>query len=157
MGIIKGLLSDARERSAVLGRPVVTLSYAQSLDGCLTTQRGVRVTLSGPESKRMTHSLRAAHDAILVGIGTLLADDPSLTARLVGGPDLCLVVLDRLLRTPPDCALLKRADLKPWIAHGPGAPAERKQILFDLGARLIPLPEEDNQFLDFKAIISLPL
>jgi 3,4-dihydroxy 2-butanone 4-phosphate synthase/GTP cyclohydrolase II len=154
MDIIKVLLGDARERSAALGRPVVTLSYAQSLDGCLTTERGVRLRLSGAESQRLTHRLRAAHDAILVGIGTLLADDPSLTARLVGGPHPQPVVLDGALRTPPECALLKREDRKPWIAHSPHAPVERQRRLEEMGARLIPITEEDDHFLDLKILLA---
>ena len=59
------------------GRPFVTLSYAQSVDGSITRQRGQPLALSGQESMTLTHQLRASHDAILVGIGTVLADDPS--------------------------------------------------------------------------------
>jgi hypothetical protein len=67
------------------GHPQVTLSFAQSLDGSITAQRGLAVALSSPESFRMTHSLRARHDAIAVGVGTLLSDNPSLNTRLVQG------------------------------------------------------------------------
>ena len=74
------------ERSAVIQagsrRPVITLSFAQSLDGSITARRGEPTALSGPESTHLTHRLRLAHDAILVGVGTVLADDPLLTARI---------------------------------------------------------------------------
>ena len=67
------------------GRPFVTLCYAQSLDGCLSSLPGMPLTLSGPETLIMAHRLRAAHDAVMVGIGTVLSDNPRLTVRLVPG------------------------------------------------------------------------
>ena len=65
-------------------RPFVTLTYACSLDGMISLSPGVRTTLSGPETKNMTHYLRLHHDAILVGVGTAIADDPSLNCRYPG-------------------------------------------------------------------------
>ena len=65
-------------------RPFVTLTFATSLDSSLALQPGVPTALSGPQSKAMTHFLRSRHDAILVGVGTALADDPSLNCRLEG-------------------------------------------------------------------------
>ena len=82
---IDSWLADAHNFRQVHGRPLVTLSYAQSLDGCISLRPGIPTALSGPEAMRLTHRLRAAHDAILVGIGTILADDPRLTVRLVEG------------------------------------------------------------------------
>ena len=70
---IEASLADARLRSVNSDRPVITLSYAQSLDGCLAIERGRRTSLSSPQAMQMTHRLRAAHQAILVGIGTVLA------------------------------------------------------------------------------------
>ena len=64
-------------------RPLVTLSYAQSLDGSIAARKGVRSQISGPESAQITHHIRANHDAILIGIGTLLAGDPQLAVRMV--------------------------------------------------------------------------
>jgi len=82
------------------GRPAVTLSYAQSLDGSITTRRGQPLAISGPQSMAFTHRLRADHDAILIGIGTLLADDPRLTVRLVDGPQPQPIIVDSRLRFP---------------------------------------------------------
>jgi len=65
-------------------RPFVTLTYASSLDGMISLAPGTRTTLSGPETKSMTHYLRSHHDAILVGVGTAVADDPSLNCRYPG-------------------------------------------------------------------------
>ena len=79
---LEGLRARMEGRSDA-SAPFVTLSYAQSLDGSLTTRQGTSYPISAPASLTMTHSLRAAHSAILVGIGTVLADDPALT---VGSP-----------------------------------------------------------------------
>jgi 2,5-diamino-6-(ribosylamino)-4(3H)-pyrimidinone 5'-phosphate reductase len=65
-------------------RPHVTLTFATSLDSQLSLAPGVRTTLSGPRSKAMTHYLRSKHDAILIGVGTAIADDPGLNCRLNG-------------------------------------------------------------------------
>ncbi|KAF4552699.1 RibD C-terminal domain-containing protein [Elsinoe fawcettii] len=65
-------------------KPFVTLTFATSLDSALSISPGVQTALSGPQSKAMTHYLRSRHDAILVGVGTAVADNPSLNCRLEG-------------------------------------------------------------------------
>jgi riboflavin-specific deaminase-like protein len=150
------LLGDTQTRAAASGRPVVTLSYAQSFDGCLTTLRGERLALSGEESKRMTHQLRAMHEGILVGIGTLLADDPRLTARLAGGPDPQPVILDSRLRIPLESRLLARKDCLPWIVCSSLADEERGERLKKLGARLIVVETDKDGLLQLgRALTSL--
>lgn len=93
-------LSKLVTQSHKLERPFVTLSYAQSLDGSLTRRRGAPTRLSGDLAMRMTHALRAWHDGILVGSGTVKADDPQLTVRLAEGDSPRPVVLDTRLSTP---------------------------------------------------------
>lgn len=87
--------------------PFVTLSYAQSIDGSIALRRGEPLILSGSDSLWVTHTLRAMHDAILVGINTVLADNPRLTVRLVEGPSPTPVVLDSHLRIPPSSAMFQ--------------------------------------------------
>jgi 2,5-diamino-6-(ribosylamino)-4(3H)-pyrimidinone 5'-phosphate reductase len=106
-----------------LNRPFVTLTYACSLDGMISLAPGVRTTLSGPETKSMTHYLRLHHDAILVGVGTAVADSPSLNCRYPGASladQPRPVVVDPRARWKPDGTPVVKlaADCKalaPWV------------------------------------------
>ena len=118
----------------------VTVSWAQSANGAIAAFSGARVILSSRESMTLTHRLRSLHQGILVGIGTVLADDPQLTVRLVDGPSPQPVVLDSGLRFPDSARLLSRTDREPWIFHGQEAPEHRRRELERRGARLFPLP-----------------
>ncbi len=129
--------SVLEERASI--PPVVTVSWAQSVDGAIARRGGERVILSSQESMVLTHVLRSLHGAILVGIGTVAADDPLLTVRLVDGPSPQPVVLDSTLRFPGSARLLSRTDHAPWIFHAAEAPADRARELAGRGARLFPL------------------
>lgn len=134
--LVESVLKDPNR-----GVPRVTVSWAQSIDGSIAAADGKPVALSGPEALALTHTLRAMHRAILVGIGTVLMDDPRLTVRLVHGRSPLPVVLDSSLRFPLGARLLARKDCKPWIFHARGAPAARVNALSLLGARLLALPD----------------
>lgn len=113
-------------RATLLGLPAVTLKAAISLDGRIATTNGQSRWITGPAARAVGHQLRDRADAILVGMGTVLTDDPELTTRIPGGRDAQPVVLDSQLRIPPQAKLLTR---KPLIfcgpeAHDPGLPAD---------------------------------
>lgn len=133
-----GTLSRFPPRAGAPNRPSVTLAFAQSMDGCLAERRGAPTGLSGPASTRMTHELRARHDAILVGIGTVLADDPLLTTRLVRGPSPRPVILDTQLRIGLSARVLVDPGRQgsPIIVHAesPGSPAEMRHKVVQLEA-----------------------
>ena len=137
-----------------LERPFVTLSYAQSLDGCISCRGGEPLRLSGPETMTLTHRLRSMHDAILVGVGTILADNPRLTVRRVPGRSPQPVVLDSGLRIPMDCWLLgSESLLKPWIATvSPDAGA--RAMLVSSGAVVLQTAADAQGRVDLAGLLA---
>jgi len=145
-------LSTAAAYRQRTGRPFVTLSYAQSLDGSIAARPGRPLALSGSQSLALTHGLRAAHDAILVGIGTLLADNPRLNVRLVEGQDPQPIVVDSRLRFPPYANLLRNGRV-PWIATSDSADPDRQTALEQSGALVLRLPTGANGWVDLAALL----
>jgi 3,4-dihydroxy 2-butanone 4-phosphate synthase/GTP cyclohydrolase II len=134
-------------------RPYVTLSYAQSLDGSIAARRGEPLVISGPEAMRLTHLMRAHNDAILVGVGTVIADDPQLTVRHVRGPNPQPVVVDSRLRFPLWARLLK-GERRPWIFTTDAADSGRRAALEAAGARVIRLPADPSGLVSLKALLA---
>jgi diaminohydroxyphosphoribosylaminopyrimidine deaminase/5-amino-6-(5-phosphoribosylamino)uracil reductase len=125
---------------ALTGRPLVTLKMAASLDGRVATVTGETRWISGPEARALVHRLRADSDAVMVGIGTALADDPDLTARDVPGAvrQPRRVVVDSRARLPPGSALARRAREVPLtVVTAPGAPSD---ALVATGAEVVRVP-----------------
>lgn len=149
---INAPLGEAAAHRQRLGRPFVTLSYAQSLDGSIAARPGRPLALSGSQSMALTHGLRAAHDAILVGIGTVLADNPRLNVRLVAGKDPQPIVVDSRLRFPPYANLLRHCRT-PWIAASEDADPERQAALEKIGALVLRLPTAANGWVDLAALL----
>jgi GTP cyclohydrolase II len=134
-------LAKIVNKNAEIQRPAVTLAFAQSLDGCITACQGSSTAISCNQSMLMTHQLRAMHDAIMVGINTVLVDDPRLTVRHAEGENPVPVILDSRLRTPPTAKLLHQERPAAIIAALPDASKEREFQLVEAGARVIRIPE----------------
>ena len=121
-------------------RPWVTLKLAISADGAVADPSAEHRWITGPESRREVHRMRANSDAILVGIGTVLADDPELTVRDVPPPRVPprRVILDSEVRTPPHSKLVRTAgQIDTWLFCGPSEiPADRLQPLLEAGVRV---------------------
>lgn len=121
-------LAAHRERCNAARRPAVTLAWAQSWDGSLSLRPGVGLALSNPDSLKLTHQLRSLHDGILVGIGTVLADDPQLTVRECPGPNPQPIVLDSQLRIPAHARLCAPGQRRCWVLSSVGETPARTDI-----------------------------
>lgn len=146
-----GFLSRIR-----LHRPLVTLKLATTLDGRIATRLGESRWITGPEARAFAHRLRAESDAILVGSGTALADNPDLTCRLPGLEERSPVriVADGRLRLPLTGRLVASANETPtWVLTLEGAEEIRRQALIDVGVEVIDLPEGPDHSLDMASAL----
>jgi diaminohydroxyphosphoribosylaminopyrimidine deaminase/5-amino-6-(5-phosphoribosylamino)uracil reductase len=138
------------------GRPLVTLKLATSLDGRIATPTGASRWITGPAARERTHLLRATHDAVLVGTGTALADDPQLTCRLPGleRRSPVRIVLDRHLRLPSTLRLFREADQAPtWLAILPSANSARQAALAEQGVKIIAAEPDRAGGIDLAALL----
>ncbi len=118
------------------GRPLLTLKLAATLDGRIATRAGESRWITGVEARRAAHALRGRHDAVMVGIGTVLADDPDLTCRIEGfrARPLVRVVIDSHLRLPLTSRLAATARAAPvWVVHRSGSDPRRVAALAGIG------------------------
>ena len=141
-----------------LGRPLVTLKLATSLDGRIATATGESRWITGPAARDRAHLLRATHDAILVGIGTVIADDPQLTCRLPGlaGRSPVRIVLDRHLRIAPTARLIAEARQVPtWVVTLPSAGKAAEKRLRDAGVEVLAVSPDAAGLIDLAAVLLL--
>jgi len=135
-------------------RPYFILKWAQSIDGRIATRCGDSRWISSTASRREAHALRARMDAIVVGVGTVIADDPELTARLVKPRRIALrVVLDARLSTPVKCKLVQTAHAIPTLIVTTKAAAAtvRARKLASLGCTVMAIPHGSMGF-DLRAL-----
>lgn len=131
-------LNQPFRKHARTGLPLVMLKMAMSLDGQTSTAPGDNPWISGEQSRELVHKWRSECDAIAVGIGTALADDPLLTARIEGARQPLRVVFDSKARLPLDSQLLQTLDQAPvLVVTAPGAPSDQISALKDKGSEIL--------------------
>lgn len=138
-------LNEAYIKHVTTGKPFVTLKLATTLDGKIATRTGDSKWISCEASRRVVHRLRGRVDAILVGVGTVLIDDPELTARVgrrVTYP--VRVVADSLARTPAGAKVFAQPQGLTVVAVTPRAPVEKIRKLEEAGARILTVGEADG-------------
>ena len=127
------------------GQPFITVKFAETLDGRIATATGDSQWISSPASLRLAHQLRREHDGIMVGIGTVIADDPQLTVRLVDGRDPLRIIIDSRLRIPDGARVLAGGAARhTLIAATASIDAGRADELESLGAEVLRLSSSDN-------------
>ena len=131
-------MNEAYRKHVTAGMPFVTLKIAQTLDGKIATASGESRWITGAEARNEAHRLRDGNEAILVGINTVLKDDPSLTTRIPGGRDPIRVIVDSRLRIPLHAKVLtQRSSAGTVIATIAGAPAAKKRKLQQAGVEVL--------------------
>ncbi|MCL7476402.1 MAG: 2,5-diamino-6-(ribosylamino)-4(3H)-pyrimidinone 5'-phosphate reductase [Methanosarcinales archaeon] len=133
-------------------RPHITINAAMSADGKISTHRRKQVRISGNDDFNRVDTIRAHADGVMVGIGTVLADDPSLTVKSgqlrserkkrCGSEDPARIVVDSMARTPIDADIFKKGEGKRIIAVCENAPKSRVEALQQQGARIITTGEK---------------
>lgn len=143
-------------KHVVTGMPWVVMKAGMSLDGRIATHTGHSGWITNEQSRAAVHRLRDRVDSILIGIGTALADDPSLTTRLPKGigQDPLRVVLDSNLRLSPTAKMLLQESSAPtWIFCGPSPDPAKVKALEAAGAVVIPVPLADTGALELTAVL----
>ena len=146
-----GFLSRLR-----LGRPLVTFKLATSLDGRIAVATGESQWITGPPARDRAHALRASHDAIMVGTGTVVADDPQLTCRLpgLGHRSPVRVVIDRHLRISPASRIIADAPRVPtWVLTLRSADPGRRAMFLANRVTLIDVDDDGEGQIDLAAAL----
>ena len=155
--VVCGVLEDAARLAhagfilrVTVGRPLVTLKLAASLDGRIATAGGQSQWITGPQARRAVHAMRARHDAVMIGGGTARADDPALSVRDMGARQQPVRVVWSCHLDIPLRGQLARtaADIPLWILHATDASADLCQAWSGLGARLFACPTVQTGRID---------
>lgn len=135
-------------------RPRVTLHFAQTLDGRIATRSGHAQWISCAETLRLAHELRTQHDAVLVGIGTVLADNPQLTVRLTPGTSPRRIILDSTLRLPLSSRVLTDGAARTMVVGTAAASTERRKSVEATGAEVV-LADHDVDGVSLPALLEI--
>jgi diaminohydroxyphosphoribosylaminopyrimidine deaminase/5-amino-6-(5-phosphoribosylamino)uracil reductase len=138
------------------GMPYVTLKLGLSLDGRIASRTGASKWVTGPEARARVHLLRAQHDAVVIGIGTALADDPRLTVRDAPGQSPLRVVFDTKLRLPLAGRLVQSArEVPTWVVCTLDAPSSAEEQLIERGVEVLRAPSSAEGRIDPVAALRL--
>jgi len=149
-------LNEAFFKHITTGIPLVTLKYAQTLDGRIATTTGSSQWISSPKFLKRAHQLRAANDAIMVGINTLLADDSELTVRLARGRNPARIVLDSRLRIPLDAKIIRTLDAAPVIVATTNlADADKATLLREKGVEVLITGRDKSGGIDLRELLKV--
>lgn len=140
-------------RHVVTGRPFVRLKLAASADGRIATRTGASRWITGAPARRLVHRWRNEMDAVLVGVDTVIADDPELTCRRAGGRNPVRVVVDGSLRIPPRARLLHDGRAPVWIATSSRHDKTRAGRLARSGAEILPVAARGGH-VDLDALLA---
>jgi diaminohydroxyphosphoribosylaminopyrimidine deaminase/5-amino-6-(5-phosphoribosylamino)uracil reductase len=138
-------LNEAFSKYIRKKEPFVTLKVATTLDGRIATREGESKWISNEDSRRLVYRLRDGMDGVIVGIGTILKDDPRLTARIPKGKDPCRIILDSRLRIPEDAQVLHEPFAKTIIAATEKVPADKVERLNHRGIQVLKLDSDDGR------------
>ncbi|MDR3254099.1 MAG: bifunctional diaminohydroxyphosphoribosylaminopyrimidine deaminase/5-amino-6-(5-phosphoribosylamino)uracil reductase RibD [Synergistaceae bacterium] len=139
-------------RAMTMGRPWVTVKAAIALDGRMALENGDSAWISSSESRKRAHLMRAENDAIMVGVGTVLSDDPRLTVRDVDGSSPVKVIVDRDLSTPEEARVLDEG--KCVFFTGPSPDEGKVEALIKKGAKVIKQKEDSGAYIPMDALLS---
>ena len=135
--------------------PYVVMKYAMTLDGKIATRTGASQWITGEAARRHVHTQRGRYRSILVGVGTVLADDPQLTCRMEGGRNPLRLVCDTHLRTPLTAQVVKTAGEVPTCLATCVTQEGRLAPYRDLGVQILPLPQGADGHVDLAALVTL--
>jgi diaminohydroxyphosphoribosylaminopyrimidine deaminase/5-amino-6-(5-phosphoribosylamino)uracil reductase len=151
-----GALIAPWTKHVTTGLPYVSLKLALSLDGRIATRTGASKWVTGPEARSLVHALRARHDAVAIGIGTALSDDPRLTVRDSPGQSPVRVVFDTKLRLPPHARLVESAaEVPTWVVCSADAPSSNEEALVTRGVEVLRAPGSAEGRLDAGAAMRM--
>lgn len=132
--------------------PYVVMKYAMTMDGKIATYTGKSKWITGESSRKRVHEDRHKYSGIMVGVETVLLDDPMLNCRLENSKNPIRIICDTNLRTPIDCQIVNTANQIPTIIATSDADKEKQKLYIDKGCRIIVVPKKDNH-IDLKELM----
>ncbi|MDE6666586.1 MAG: bifunctional diaminohydroxyphosphoribosylaminopyrimidine deaminase/5-amino-6-(5-phosphoribosylamino)uracil reductase RibD [Ruminococcus sp.] len=149
--VVEGVLKEECDRLNEIffhyittGKPFVTMKYAMTIDGKIACHTGLSKWITGEQARKQVHYERLKHSAIMVGVGTVLADNPMLDCRLENGRNPVRIVCDTNLRTPLDCNIVRTAEKIPTVITTCSEDKEKISEYENFGCRVMQVSNKDG-------------